>query len=692
MTTAPPTSPNNAENSENGTESPQPHESHPTPATRWAALWRWLRDRQNSVLVLVPLLAVAVALQVYNLAGWPQRAESEATYVAQAHRLLGLGEFGPLTQPPLGWLHLAGYAALTGAFDRAATAVLAGREFMVVVHVAACLLLWLLARRTGMRYWTTSGVLLLFAAAPLSIEYHRLASPDNVAVVWLLAAFVLVCDPRARLVSFAGSAVAFSVAVLTDGALLLLLPIGGWLLWRATEHGGRGRALAVSSAIVATAGVGYVVTTLLTTGFPTEDGWQAAALAWLLGGTGAAAGQGFTAHTLHLWLGVDPVLPLLGVAGAVSGLFSRRMRPYAVGMLVLLLVMALAGGRVPGSYVVAMLPLAALTAAGGGEVAVNHARRIAGLWRPSTSRRTIFGFTAVRLLPLRTIRQRPLVPVVAAIGVLLVAVAVPGWTATLRGSLPTDADAPLREAKAWLQRNVTPDQRLIVDGTHRLGLPQAGFDSAALTWYRDLDSAPRAKNPDATDWRAHDLVVETAAMRAPAGDAAPVRQALADSRPLAEFGSGEERVTVRRVLPEGTAVAEERRAADLAARERVGAQLADTSALELTEAAEEALRAGEVDARLLTVLPLLADEHTLSIAGFPREPVEPADAPRRTVRLTAVDGEPAGADANAHLVDGWLATQPEALQPLTVTATEPGGELDITYPAPSPTGLLPEED
>ena len=62
----------------------------------------------------------------------PQRVDDEGTYVAQDWAMQRWRTLGHYTywyhHPPLGWLLLAAWTTLTGAFNRAATAVAAGRR------------------------------------------------------------------------------------------------------------------------------------------------------------------------------------------------------------------------------------------------------------------------------------------------------------------------------------------------------------------------------------------------------------------------------------------------------------------------------------------------------------------------------------------------------------------------------------
>ncbi|PSK95939.1 4-amino-4-deoxy-L-arabinose transferase-like glycosyltransferase [Murinocardiopsis flavida] len=527
------------------------------------AAGRAVYRHRRSLAVLLPVLAAIAALQAVNVAGFPQRTAEEGGYVAHAYALLHFGGMAHpaqwYDQPPLGRLQFAAYAALTGGFDHPAGMVIAGRGFMVLAHLASCVLLWILARRTEMARWAAAGALLLFTASPLAVEYHRLAAPDNIATPWVLAAFVLACTPRPRLAPFLASGAAFTVAVLSKESALLLLPVLVWLIWRNEHPGDRGHTLALVGSMLVYAWLAYAVFALVRGELFPAPGqaslWDGAVNGLLGRGSGSVPSPGNTAAgAIGAWLRLDPMLPLLGAAGAATGVFSRRFRPYAAGLLVLMLA-ALLIGELPAAYVLAMLPLVALTAAGAAEIALRRSRRVQPAWRPSANRSTLFGFTAVRLLPLRTVRRYPLVPVLVAAALLLAVLAAPTWAASLRGSLSADADRPMRAAADWIRRNAAPTDRVAVDPAMGMDLrDHLGAARVNVIAFASFGGRTEviAQVPDR--WHRHDLIVETSAVRRAAARLPQVGDALRGAHPIARFGTGDDRVVVREAPP----VADER--------------------------------------------------------------------------------------------------------------------------------------
>jgi hypothetical protein len=200
----------------------------------------WIRVHRLS-LVIVAALLVTVGLVHWigydRFPGWIN--DDEGTYVSQAWAVQHLHSLAHYTywydHPPVGWITIAGYAWLTRAFERLPTAVSAGREFMVWVHVVSAAMIYLLARRLGCHRLAAAGAVLLFGLSPLAVPLQRMVFLDNPAVMWTLAALVLAASPRRSLAASAGSAVCFAIAVLSKETMAVLFPALFLLLWQHTS-------------------------------------------------------------------------------------------------------------------------------------------------------------------------------------------------------------------------------------------------------------------------------------------------------------------------------------------------------------------------------------------------------------------------------------------------------------------------
>ena len=156
---------------------------------------------------------------------------------------------------------------------------------------------------------------------------------------------------------------------------------------------------------------------------------------------------------------------------------------------------------------------------------------------------------------------------------------------------------------------------------------------------------------------------------------------------LASFGSGASQVEVRTAPPGGSAAYQRAVAADLAARRAAGMQLLHSQRIGVAGPAIAQLQAGQVDARLLIMLAMLASQHPWRVTGFagasPGVPL--ADAPLREVTITGPDA----ADLAASLA--MVRAQRAPYQPaLAAIVHLPGGltALRIDFAAPGPLGLL----
>ena len=585
-------------------QSPRATSSAPRSAT--TGLKDRLRSARLALFWLLPTLVVAAAVNVTSLVRVAPRTTDENTYVAYAWALNAVGEmagFSPLVEhPPLGWMQIAAYARLTGAFDRWDVAVMAGREAMLFFTLLSVALLWLLARRLRFSYAAATAAALIFAVAPLGVASHGTVSLDNVGTPWLLLAFLLAMSRRRQLAAFIGSATAFSVAVLSKETFLVALPILIWLLVRSSRP--HTRVYTVTAAIVTVEvvlGTAFVVADLLNQGTPVGPETRTDALPFSLGTTGDLAGA------LTGWWQLDAALLAVAAVASIAGLLVYRTRPFSVLTLAVGALLLLPAGMLPLSFVTMAIPFAALVIAGVVDAAVVVIRR-----------------RGVR----RSVAPIGVVAAVAA-GAL---VAAPLWTMQLSGLLWGEPDEPVREAQAWLADNADAQQRLVVDDAMLIDLVRAGWAGDALVGYRAIETAaaPAAGLPEG--WRSADFVVTAVAGRP------QLAEALAGTRVVAAFGGGADAVEVRQVI--GATDDEPADEADsVALRRELGQQLAENPAIVLWSADRALLMDGRVDERIIAILGALSASGDVEIAGFPMVDGE-QDLALRTVALFAIDDQP----------------------------------------------------
>ncbi len=631
----------------------------------------WLRVHAASLGWLLPVLAVTVVVQAWNMSGTPQRIDDEGTYTAQAWAIANLGEITHYTywydHPPLGWIQIAGYTSLTGAFARYPFAVEAAREAMVFFAAVSSALLFVLARRLGAGRATAAVAGLVFALSPLALQYHRTVYIDNVATPWLLAAFVLVLSRRQQLAGFAGAAACLGIAVLSKETYLLALPFLIWMAVRRADKSTRRYTLSVAGAVLIVIGGGY----LLLAAVKGELLPGAGRVSLLQGityqlGSRTASGSIFDGGSLanqaaSQWWALDPVFIVLGSVAAVVGLFLRRVRPIAAMLVFLLAMMFRPNGYLPVPYVIMLVPFAALLVAYTAERAV-----LALSGRTRTLARTRIG----------GVTRRGLGVTWAVVTAAALVVAVPLWGTQLRGFLFGNLDLPMQQAERWVGDNVPKSSRLLVDDAMWVDLVQDGFARNNVIWYYKLDTDAAVQRQSPNGWKDSDYVITTDSMRTGGNSSQDVSLAIQNSTSVATFGTGDQQVDVRRIHAEGTTAASEAITAATNGRKVLGTELAENSALEADAGTKSQFRAGQVDSRAMIALGLVLADQSVQVDRFTPMTGEDGQPFRRLVLHTADRADAARVEATFRAVS-------DTFRPL---ATERDGErVVVTYAPADPT-------
>jgi len=504
------------------------------PKRRQRSPWRsWWSRHWLSALWAAPVVGLAGAIHVWGMTRAPQRVDDEGTYMAQAYAVEHFGSLAHYTywydHPPLGWLQIAGWTTLTDGFERAANAVMAGRELMLIAHLVTTILLWLLARQLELPRPLAALAVVAYAVSPLGLYFHRMVYLDNLAVAWTVAAFALASVRHRQLQAFVCSAVCFTVAILTKETFVMLLPPLAWLMWRNAHPATRRYTLTVSATLFVLLCSAYPALAVLKGELvpsPHRVSLFDAIKYQLVDRPGSGSiwkEHSASSDILHMWLGLDPVLPTVGALSALVLLFVSRWRPFAAAYL-LLAAMLLRPGYLPIPYVVAMLPFAALLTAG----ALHEGSRRTW-WRPEA----------------------------VASGALVIAMAVNLWPAQIRPLLTTDGDRPMVQAASWIKAHVSKNERILVDDALWVDLVDSGYPRKNVVWYFKADTDP-ALRPGGKDPKYDYLMVSravraTLAIGAKTGET-PYRQVLAayqHSKLVASYGEGSEQVDVRRIRDSG---------------------------------------------------------------------------------------------------------------------------------------------
>lgn len=228
------------------------------------------------------------------------------------------------------------------------------------------------------------------------------------------------------------------------------------------------------------------------------------------------------------------------------------------------------------------------------------------------------------------------------------------------------------QAATWIALQVTSSAIVACDPAMCAALQASGIPAGRL-----LILGTTAPDPLGSD-----VVVATPAVRSQFG--ARLESVYAPAV-IASFGSGAGRIDVRAVAPDGAAAYDSALAADRRARAAAGSQLLRNRRVAVSADVRAALRAGDVDPRLLVMLAALAAEQPVRILAL-GDPSPGAVAPVRSADI--VPGH-AGASAGARLREmlAFLRVQRPPFLPMRATVTR-ASVLTVEYAAPSPLGLL----
>jgi hypothetical protein len=259
-----------------------------------------------------------------------------------------------------------------------------------------------------------------------------------------------------------------------------------------------------------------------------------------------------------------------------------------------------------------------------------------------------------------------------------------GKGAAGHGQAPGDAAiaaaaAARTAAAAWMAQQVDPAAIVACDPQMCAVLQSNGIPSGRLLKLGAGIAGPLGS----------DVIVSTAAVREEFGSRltsvyAPVA--------LATFGSGSAQVAVRVVAADGSAAYLRSLQADAAARRAAGALLPRNPHLRVSPAGRSELAAGQVDARLLSVIGALATPYHVDVAGFgaPAAGASPG-VPLRSADISPAPAGPGGDAATLDSVKRFLLAQQAPFRPADVTTVRlASGQtvLLVEFTAPSPLGLL----
>ncbi|WP_369391567.1 ArnT family glycosyltransferase [Streptomyces sp. CG1] len=513
-----------------------------------------LRSSRPDLLLCGALLTAILVVQGWNIADYPTLSDDEGTYLAQAWAVQqgrGLAHYTYwYDHPPFGWIQIALVSWIPSAISPGSMTVGTMRIVMLLVSGVSAVLVYVLGRRLSLPRWAAGLGMALFGLSPLAVVLSREIFLDNIAVMWLLLAFCLAASPSRHLWHHFGAGLAAAAGVLTKETMLVVLPALFITMWRHSHRDTRKFALTGAVTACALIGFSYPLFALLKGELFPGAGhvslWDGIKYQMSRPGSGFILDKGSGSYgVLHSWLYYDRVLPLGGLAGAVLLLLTwrwsvtaRALAGPALTVAILAVVALRPSGYLPAMYVIGALPFLALVLAGG---AASVAHGVLRRWRPENERRAVTGGRYA---------------LAAVLALAAGAYVVPHWYDGDRTAVTADANKPYRQASHWLNTQVADpkDTRVLVDDALWLDLVHAGYrPGLGAIWFYKADLDPAVTKTLPHGYRDIDYVVASPTVRRDAKDLPGVRAAIQHSTPVATFGSGPDRIEIRRIQAVGGA-------------------------------------------------------------------------------------------------------------------------------------------
>lgn len=506
-------------------------------------LLAWIAAHKLDVIIASALLIIAGTVSAINMGGYPQRFEDEGTYVSQAWAVEKQGTLTHYTywydHPPVGWIQIAAYTAATHAFERYGSAITAGREFMLLIHLATIVLLFALARRMKIGSLAAGFGVLLYALSPLSVEFGRYVLLDNIALPWVLAAFFLALSPRRNLMAAVGAAFCMAIAILSKETFATLLPVLIYALWRASDKRNRRYMFTAFGVVFVMVSAAYVLYAALKNElFPGVGHVSLLGTAmWQISGREGSGsifdpGSG-TRGLIGYWLNIDWWFMAAGVVSMVIAFFYRNLRIAAFGLLIGLLLL-FRTGYLPYPYIISLMPFAALTIAG----VLDH-------WviMPLTGKK------AARNLAAHHFKQMAAIAVGIVVLFGSIVFVAPAWQPKLAALTSVDNDASSRQAVDWVAHNITRENRVVVESALWTDLENQGFNQPQPVWLYKTETDP-AVAKEIGGWQGIDYVVlngPTIGARTFDQSFPTVSQAIKHGQLVTTFGQDNQKILIYQV-------------------------------------------------------------------------------------------------------------------------------------------------
>ena len=267
--------------------------------------------------------------------------------------------------------------------------------------------------------------------------------------------------------------------------------------------------------------------------------------------------------------------------------------------------------------------------------------------------------------------------------VLLLATVANGGNRRTRPSLVApETSAPMGQAESWLAANLRDDQRVVVDAAAGQELVGQGLDDRQVVEIPTSGSLVNEPNR----WAGSAYLVSSPDLRSRIQGLPDLQSAIDGWTAVAAFGGDADRVEIRRIESGSAGELHERAVSAQALRLRAGGDLADNPNVTASPVAMSALRSGQVDERVLSVLATFSATHQLHVTDFPTvEGEDVVGMPRRIVEIDRIDDRAVAVDGSGlSPFETYLDAQRRSYRPASLTTDpDPSGDavIRVTYAA-----------
>ncbi len=450
--------------------------------------------KKYEIILITFLIVVSAVAHGYNMLKYPYYENDEGTYMSQAWSLVERGELAPYTywydHAPAGWIFIASWVKITGGFFTFGDAVVSGRIFMLLLHVASSLLLYYITKKVSNSILAASIAVLLFSLSPLGIYFQRRILLDNIMIFWSFSSIALLLKDKLKLRHIIASGLFFGIAVLTKENAIFFIPAVLYAIYLHSHEFLKRFALAKWLATAGSVISTYFLYAILKGEFlPVKDGESRVSLLDTLAfqsnrGSGLPfwdSGSDF--YTILIsWLDKDPYIIMFGIASGFLMMFiafkNKQLR-LPVLLTILYWIFLTRGGIVLDFYVVPLIPLLTLG----------------------------IGVTLHRIIKILPIQARltRIAAILIGAGILV----LPSATFSYK-HFTQDETSPQLESVTWIRNNISTDATIIIEAPIFVEVrnPNKGgiYNNADWYWKAQLDPEIRQDKYD-NDWRNVDYLM-----------------------------------------------------------------------------------------------------------------------------------------------------------------------------------------